>query len=40
MVDNEENYKFHLRVKGLGRTFTLRKVKELSRFIIILVASK
>ena len=40
MVDNKENYKFHLGVKGFGRTFTLHKVKELSRFIIILVVSK
>ena len=40
MVDDKENYKFHLGVKGLRRTFNLRKVKELSRFIIILVLSK
>ena len=40
MVDSKENYKFHLGVKMLRKTFTLCKVKELSRFIIILVVSK
>ena len=40
MVDNKQNYKFHLGVKRLRRTFTLCKVKELSRFNIILVVSK
>ena len=40
MVDSKKNYKFHLGAKWLRKTFALCKVKELNRFIIILVMSK
>ena len=40
MVYSKKNYKFHLGAKGLRKTFTFCKVKELNRFIIILVVSK